>query len=144
MSAKHTKRRSNKLMRFGDNRDKYGEEIALCMGFDSAFDLPDLVQDLLRIESPARLEVILQIAEGAAANGASYIQQDADAEKLETIEKMALAHADNKNAKVRELMEEILVIIGEEMQQQEEVYVFEPGRLEAAIEAHKEELANVS
>ena len=131
-------------MRFGDNRDQYNEEIALCMGVDSAFDLPDLVQDLLRIESPARLEVILQIAEGAAANGASYVAQGADAEKLEAIEKMARAHVDSKTKGVRDLMEEILVIIGEEVHQQEEVYVLEPGRLEAAIEAVKEELANVS
>jgi len=104
-------------MRYGNNRDRYNEEIALCTGFDSVFDLPDLVQDLLRKENPARLEVILQIAETAAINCASYVQQNKDAEKLEAIEKMARAHVDNKNAKVRELMEEILVITGEEPEQ---------------------------
>jgi hypothetical protein len=104
-------------MRYGDNRDRYNEEIALCTGFDSVFDLPDRIQDLLRIISPDRLETILQVAEAAASNGASYVAEGANAEKLDAIEKMARAHVDNKNAKVRELMEEILVIIGEEPEQ---------------------------
>lgn len=100
-------------MRYGDNRDKYGEEIALCMGFDSVFDLADPVQDLLRTKSPAILEVVLQVAETAAINCASYVRQNEDAEKLEAIEKMARAHADDKTAKVRDLMDEILLIINE-------------------------------
>lgn len=100
-------------MRHGNNRDAYANDIALAMGFDSVYDLTDSVQDLLRIESPARLEVILQIAETAAINCASYVQQNEDAEKLEAIEKMARAHVDSKTAKVRDLMEEILVIVNE-------------------------------
>jgi hypothetical protein len=100
-------------MRYGKDRNKYADEIALAMGFDSVLDLAESVQDLLRIESPARLEVILEIAETAAINCASYVQQNEDAEKLEAIERMARAHIDSKTAKVRELMMEILVIIEE-------------------------------
>lgn len=112
-------------MRYGDNRDKYGEEIALCMGFDSVFDLADPVQDLLRTKSPAILEVVLQVAETAAINCASYVHQNEDAQKLEAIKKMALAYAESKTAKVRELMEEILVIIGKEPAEEEVVYTTE-------------------
>ena len=100
-------------MRYGEDRDKYGDEIALYMGFDSVYDLEDRVQDLLRIISPDRLETILQIAETAAINCASYVQQNEDAEKLEAIEKMAQAHVDSKTKGIRDLMEEILVIINE-------------------------------
>lgn len=100
-------------MRYGDSRDAYTQDIALAMGFDYVDELEPAVQDLLRIESPARLEVILQIAETAATNCASYVRQNEDAEKLEAIEKMARAHADDKTAKVRDLMDEILLIINE-------------------------------
>ncbi len=100
-------------MRYGDSRDAYTQDIALAMGFDYVDELEPAVQDLLRIESPARLEVILQIAETAAINCASYVRQNEDAEKLEAIEKMARAHADDKTAKVRDLMDEILLIINE-------------------------------
>lgn len=100
-------------MRYGVSRDAYTQDIALAMGFDYVDELEPAVQDLLRIESPTRLEVILQIAETAATNCASYVRQNEDAEKLEAIEKMARAHADDKTAKVRDLMDEILLIINE-------------------------------
>lgn len=109
-------------MRYGDNRNKYSEEIALCMGFDTVEELAANVQDLLRIESPARLEVILQIAEMAAINCQSYVMPDSAASKLEAIERMARAHNDSKTKGVRDLMEEILVII-EEKQRAEELPV---------------------
>ena len=112
-------------MRYGDSRDAYTQDIALAMGFDYVDELEPAVQDLLRIESPARLEVILQIAETAAINCASYVTQSDYKDKLEAIEKMALAHAESKTAKVRELMEEILVIIGEEPAEEEVVYTTE-------------------
>jgi hypothetical protein len=83
------------------------------MGFDSVYDLTNAVQNLLSIESPARLEVILEIAETAAINCTSYVQQNEDAEKLEAIEKMARAHVDSKTKAVRDLMGEVLVIINE-------------------------------
>lgn len=100
-------------MRHGNKRDKYGEDIALCMGFDTVEELDADVQDLLRIESPARLEVILQIAEMAAINCQSYVMPDSAASKLEAIERMARAHNDSKTKGVRDLMEDILVIIEE-------------------------------
>jgi hypothetical protein len=117
-------------MRYGEDRDKYSDEIALCMGFDSVYDLEDRVQDLLRIISPDRLETILRIAETAAINCASYVQQNEDAEKLADIEKMARAHVDSKTKGVRDLMEEILVIINEaEAVPTQEVYAIEYERL---------------
>jgi hypothetical protein len=142
MTALHTKRRSNSYMRFTEKnaRDKYADEIALCMGFDSVFDLAGDVQDLLRTKSLYILDVVLQMVEVAAINCASYVQQTEDAEKLEAIKKMARAHIDSKTAKVRELMEEILVIIEEvEAIPTQEVYA-------AEYEYHKAlaEDANVS
>lgn len=129
-------------MRF-ENREQYTEEILLCMGVEPE-EADSKVLELLRVESLPRLDVILQIAEAAAINCVSAIESP-EAAKVRAITQLARAHAtSSKNSKIRDLMEEILEIVEDEQEPQIMFTPEEVQHMQAAIEAHSEELANVS